>query len=275
MVGIALMWVAIVAAGVLVGSTLPAAPSTVVARHQCKSTWQPKPEQADTSRPPVPPHFRPSNDTTLTVERPGTARSELLYYRTMVRLIFHDTTTGAVIRGLLRRYSATVIGGMPTAAEYLVQVPDPGPTYAATDSLVTRMQSEPGVALARKVRYRTDYPNPDDEQSAATWPVLTNQLPLLDDSRMVRTGPDTFEVYRTDIELSFKAGVPDVAKRAFFARHRMSVVGVTVGGKFFVRIPDPGPSFQNLTDTLQVLGSEPEVFVVSLIPRFSQLRSRG
>jgi hypothetical protein len=84
---------------------------------------------------------------------------------------------------------------------------------------------------------------------------------------VVQLEGDTFQVYRTDITIRFKAGVSDSAKRVFFSRHWMTVVGVTQSGQFFARIPDPGPSFQNLADTLQVLRSEPEVFLVTLIPR--------
>ncbi|MGH9893262.1 MAG: hypothetical protein ACREA0_14985 [bacterium] len=81
-------------------------------------------------------------------------RTEVLYYRNIVGIIFDDTTSGATIRALLGRYGGTVIGGVPPVAEYIVQIPDPGPTLTAVDSIVTQLNVESGVALARKVYHR-------------------------------------------------------------------------------------------------------------------------
>lgn len=74
-------------------------------------------------------------------------------------------------------------------------------------------------------------------------------------------------MYRTDISLRFQDGVSDAAKRAFFLRHSMTVLGVTHSSQFFVRIPDPGPSVESLLAVLGRLRGEAEVGIVSLVPR--------
>ncbi len=118
--------------------------------------------QGDTTRPPVPPLPNLPTDSTFTVKAPGYSRAELLYFRNIAGIIFDDTTSGATIRQLLNRYGGTIIGGVPGVAEYVVQMPDPGHPFAAVDSLVNRLNSESGVALARKMYYRTPvYPSGD------------------------------------------------------------------------------------------------------------------
>jgi len=120
----------------------------------------------------------------------------------------------------------------------------------------------------------------------ADWPVLTSTLPDLDTSRVLQlegdTVGDTILVYRTDITLRFNVGVSDSAKAAFFERRSMTVIGMTESGRFFVRIPDPGPSPQSFFAALEGLRAEPEILRVTLIPRspmphedFSRLPTDG
>lgn len=99
-----------------------------------------------------------------------------------------------------------------------------------------------------------------------SWPLLTNQLPDLDTSRVFTLG-DSFRIYRTDIGLSFRPQLSDSAKRAFFERHAMTVIGVTLGGSFFVRIPDPGPTAQEFYRALEAIRREPEVALATLLLR--------
>ena len=115
------------------------------------------PTRADTIRLAVLAGPNLPSDSTFTVEKPGTPRSELLYSRNIVGIIFDDTASGETVRDLLTRYGVIIIGGVPGVSEHIVQIPDPGATYAALDSIVTQLYSEPGVALARKVYYRTPF----------------------------------------------------------------------------------------------------------------------
>jgi len=50
-----------------------------------------------------------------------------------------------------------------------------------------------------------------------------------------------------------------VAKRRFFARNKMTVLGVTSDGEFFVRIPDPGTSIVGFDAYFDSLQSKPGI----------------
>ena len=120
-------------------------------------TAVPPAAQADTTRPPIPSTMDLPGDSTFTVEGRGYPRSRLLYYRNIVRIAFHDSTSGTTIRNLFDRYRATVIGGIPgpVEPEYFLRVPDPGTTLQALDSLLNQLNQEPGVRWAASVYYRT------------------------------------------------------------------------------------------------------------------------
>ena len=97
-----------------------------------------------------------------------------------------------------------------------------------------------------------------------TWPLLIDSLPRLDATRRVQL-PSGRWLYRANLTLRFKESVSDSAKIGFFSRHGMTVVGVTRSGRFFVNIPDPGPTLDSLMGRLQRLRAEPEIrFVASL-----------
>jgi hypothetical protein len=111
--------------------------------------------QGDESRPAIPATLDLPGDSTLTVEDPPYSRAELLYYRNVVGIVFDDSTTGVTVRTVFARYDATVIGGVPGRREYVVRLPDPGPTLAALNSLLARLNHEPGLEQASPVYYRT------------------------------------------------------------------------------------------------------------------------
>ncbi len=115
------------------------------------------PQVQDTARPPIPPLPNLPADSTYTVEGPNYPRSQLLYYRNIVRISFDDSTSGLTIRNLLARYNGTIIGGIagPADPEYFIAVPDPGATFQALDSLVNQLSREHGVRWAAQVYYRT------------------------------------------------------------------------------------------------------------------------
>src|SRR5437879_10222430 len=89
-------------------------------------------------------------------------------------------------------------------------------------------------------------------------PLLIDSFPKLDTTRRLQL-PSGRWLYRANITLRFKESVSDSAKLAFFSRHGMTVVGVTRSGKFFVGIPDPGPTVDSLMGRLQRLSAEPSI----------------
>ena len=199
--------------------------------------------QADTTRPPMPTELNLPQDSVLTVAPPGDP--DVLYYRNVVGIAFVENASGPAVRAVLRKYHAVIIGGDPYEGPwggYIVRIPDPGPSMDALGLLLSRIEAEAAVAEASWITYRDRFvprTSSSTPMSADTaWPVLTT-LPLLDTSRVVSL--DTFLLFRTDINLRFKVGISGSAKRAFFVRHSMTVVGVTRSGMFFVRIQDPGP----------------------------------
>jgi len=61
--------------------------------------------------------------------------------------MFDDTTSGRTIRVILRKYQASIVAGgaaFPHPVYYL-QLPDPGGTYAAIDSVARAIDNEVGV----------------------------------------------------------------------------------------------------------------------------------
>lgn len=121
----------------------------------CRAQQNSAQAQSDTSRPLLPVRANLPNDSTFTVEGPNLPRATGLFYRNVVGIIFDDTTSGTTIRGVLTRYAGTIIGGSRGDKEYIVRIPDPGPTFAGLESVVAHLSAEGGVALARKIYYRT------------------------------------------------------------------------------------------------------------------------
>lgn len=110
--------------------------------------------QADTARPPVPQSHLLPDDSTRTVPSPsGTVER---YYRDIVGVVFDDTTSGRTIRAILAKYRASIIGGgvsFPYPVYYL-QIPDPGGTYSAIDSMAQAIRREPGVFATNLPQWR-------------------------------------------------------------------------------------------------------------------------
>jgi subtilisin family serine protease len=113
-------------------------------------------QQQDTARPPMPGSFAHPSDTTLWAAPPATTPSDTLvrYYRTVIGIRFDDSTSGVTVRRVLQKYGATIIGGLPRAGEYVVRVPDPGPTFEALANLIGAISNEPGVDYAAGVTFR-------------------------------------------------------------------------------------------------------------------------
>jgi hypothetical protein len=134
---------------------------------------------ADSSRPPVPsgPLSLPE-DSSTTVRRPGGDTANV-YYRNVIQLTFHDSTSGPTVRDVLGRYGAQIIGGGSypgiTGGTYVILVPDPGPTFDALQELLSRLAAEPGVHHVRAMMFsarfeaRSRFPNEAPGTRRVNW----------------------------------------------------------------------------------------------------------
>jgi hypothetical protein len=112
---------------------------------------------ADTNPPPVPPGIA-MPEPLLKVNFP--ADTSVAYARNALFVQFDDTTRAATIRATLLRYQAQIIGGYPRAREYEIQIPDPGATYQALDSIINLIGREAGVNRVRALELRTRIQTP-------------------------------------------------------------------------------------------------------------------
>ena len=109
----------------------------------------PRPDDAlasDTARPPVPTSFAPPRDSTRTVAVPDDPA--VRYHRHLVGVVFDDSTSGTTINSLLRKYAATIVGGLPhwgAKGAYILQFPDTVTTYEGLQGLIRKIDGEPGV----------------------------------------------------------------------------------------------------------------------------------
>ena len=111
-------------------------------------------EDGDTAPPQLPDKLGIKPDTTLVVARPDSGD---FYYRTLIQVAFHDTTSGITIKRIFYQYGATIVGGNPKLGPrgtYVVQVEDRGPKWKALEALVDSLRREPGVFSAGPTPFR-------------------------------------------------------------------------------------------------------------------------
>jgi len=181
--------------------------------------------------------------------------------------VFKRSASGATIRDLLRRYQATVIGGVDGAAgsEYILQVPDPGTTLQALDSLVARLEREPSVRDVSSVYYRTPSAIYSWHQGDTTRPAMPGQLNLPRDSTLTVHRPDeSLSLYYRNIAgIVFDDTTSGTTIRALLRRYHGTIIGGSTYtgsfGAYIVEVPDPGPDFDKLDALLNRITREPGV----------------
>jgi hypothetical protein len=185
--------------------------------------------------------------------------------RDVVLVLFHPNATQAERQAAIDRVSGKVVGGgrlNGVEGYYLVLLPR-DTTHTLLFEALPVLKAMPGVLVAMP-----DYAfRLDNTPLHSSWPLLTDQLPDLDTSRVFTFPGDSLRIFRTDISISFKPNVTDSAKAAFFQRRSMTVIGITLAGRFFVRVPDPGPNSDAFRRMLEAVRREPEVELAALIPR--------
>jgi hypothetical protein len=207
------------------------------------------------------------SDSTFTVEIPSYPRAQLLYYRNIVGVVFNRSASGVTIRNLLARYQASVIGGVAGAAgsEYIVRVPDPGPTLQALESLLARLEREPAVRYASSVSYRTPSSIYAAHQGDTTRPAMPKRLNLPQDSTFTVHRPDDSLslYYRNIVGIVFDDTTSGSTIRALLRRYNGTIIGgspyTESFGAYVVEVPDPGPDFDKLDALLNRITREPGV----------------
>ncbi len=198
------------------------------------------------------------------------------YYRTIARVNFRDDATPAQISALLTKYHAQVVGGDTWTNTYIILYADPGPTWDDVKAKLQLLDAEPGVERATPFARYEGPPqldlevaptNPPGGDGAGSWPQLTTNLPLLDATRTVVLGGGPDRVFRTDLWLSFTAGLSDAEKATILTSAGGTVLGVTPGkASYFVRFADPGNSEAAFDSLLARVGAVNGIEGVSPIP---------
>jgi hypothetical protein len=225
-------------------------------------------------------------DSVLTVTRPGDSLP--VYYRNFLAVGFLPTASGSSIRSVLQRHHAIVIGGAPYSppnGEYIVEVPDPGPTYAALESVARAWESESQVEHVVLITFRevwnvrarhsggnvvTNAPAIDEDFDISRPPVPHGPLKSPADSSMIvrRPGGNSANIYyRNILELAFDDSTSGWTVQSILARYDAVIIGGgsfpgLTQGAYVIRVPDPGPSFEALQSLLARLGGERGVHFV-------------
>lgn len=102
-------------------------------------------------------------------------------------------------------------------------------------------------------------PNRTSGKVGGRWPLVTDNIPEPDTTKLIARPGTIIVYYRVDATLMFNAGISDEAKAAFFKELRIRPLGVTSDGVFFVKLPDPGRSITSFDDYYAMLNARPEV----------------
>ena len=111
----------------------------------------------DTTKPPIPAYGWPADSAFVSEPTPDS----IVYYRRILSVTFQPTATGPAVAQFLSKYSATIVGGRPDAAAYVIQIPDPGPSLESLAALTRQMRAEPEVEFVILITYRSGPPSVD------------------------------------------------------------------------------------------------------------------
>jgi hypothetical protein len=147
----------------------------------------------DTMRPPIPNNVDPSDDSLYVLVDPSNPAVEI--YSRLARVSFLPSASDAIVAGFFSQFGATIVGGILPTQTYYIQLQTPASSLAALDSLLSNMQSYPGInwvtPVSRKLppghvdgRYPTDGPGfsradwASANQNADTWALNAIRSPL-------------------------------------------------------------------------------------------------
>lgn len=110
---------------------------------------------ADTTTPPVPTTIHWPQESELLLAT-SDKNPSVQYVRNFIGVLFQDSASGASINAFISRYKGTIIGGIGSGSSveyYILEVPDPGPSFADLDTLMTTMQAETIVLDLLRISY--------------------------------------------------------------------------------------------------------------------------
>jgi hypothetical protein len=184
----------------------------------------------------------PVLDTTLRVTVPS---SGIEYLRRHVMLAF-ETGVGDSTKVAFFNAHRLVVLAATVAGVFYLRTEDPGERYDQYDSMVRNLRASADVSAVAPLLYTQlalslPVVFPD---TTPPWPILTYQTPALDAGSLV-TVPNSKAIYfRRDLLVVFEDSVMFEQRRAFFHQHGLIVLGVTPFGRYYVRTPDPGPTYR-------------------------------
>ncbi|MGH7659061.1 MAG: hypothetical protein ACREL6_12570, partial [Gemmatimonadales bacterium] len=96
-----------------------------------------------TVKPVIPSEATWPDDSMHTVANPGD--TAFIYYRTIAHVRFDDSASAATIDSFMIKYSAQIVGGLPAVKSYIMQFPDPGPSWLDLKTRTEAQLTEPGI----------------------------------------------------------------------------------------------------------------------------------
>lgn len=226
---------------------------------------------SDTTRPAIPPTGPFPYDLALVVSPPGDTVT--LFFRNLLGIHFDDATSGSTIRQIFARHDLEIVGGLTNAREYIVRFADPGPAYAAFDSVRNAIKAEPGVRYAAPMLRRSGYginarfPEEGliDALSDTAPPAVPDSLLALPDTLVTFYYPDDPDdvYFRNVFFLLFDDSTSGTTINAVLQRYQAEIIGGSPSpwdrGAYIVRVPDPGASMQAVDSLNASIETEPGV----------------
>ena len=205
-------------------------------------------------------------DTVLRIERGGLARV-IAASQNALRVLLPDESTGYVDASAMTDTERALTRIELDSGTVLRESPAESAPAVAVLSVKTSVDVLGGFAGFSLVRL------PDaalawralpskvgqGREAPQGWPRVTTEYPELDSTRLIRKPGTNVVMFRTAATLEFIEGISDAAKRRFFARNNMTVLGEALEGVFFVRIPDPGNSIARFDAYFDSLKSKPGI----------------
>ena len=101
--------------------------------------------------PPIPALGYPQ-DSLYLVQSP--LDTTFIYYRRLADVHFVSSVTGPTVYALLTKYRATIVGGTPFTQGYIIQMPDPDPSFSAFMARLDSIRAEPSVRYVVSITAR-------------------------------------------------------------------------------------------------------------------------